>query len=225
MYSYSRARIIMPKRGEKMTNLLYAVYIGTGIFGLGITVIDLLGLIGDNDSEGADSASEFDGDADIDAEADIDIEGGDDSGSIAGHDIVPKGNSLLRILSAIRSLIYFCLGFGPTGFAALLMKKTAGESLLWGGAIGLIALFGARAIRRIMKKDLNSEIRSEDALMETGIVTVGIGENEIGKVRLTIGGSYVERFAKCADKDRAIAKDTKVRVIDADEEYIYVEII
>ena len=243
-----------------MTGVLYAIYLATGIFGLGVTIIDLLGMIGDH---GADDASHdgghgdahdgghidvhmdahadghadtgAHGDADVYADAHMDAHAdgqgdghGGDHGDAAHGDVIAqhisKGESvLLNIMRVLRNLIYFCMGFGPTGFVALLMHKSALESLLWAGSLGVIILIGASLLRRALRKDLSSDISSADLLMESGEVIVTIGRGQMGKVRVKVDGVYVDRYAYAKDPEEIIKLGTTVRVVDSDETNIYVE--
>lgn len=214
-----------------MISFLYTLYITTGIFGLGITLIDMFGLIGDNDGAEVDGSGEGEtcGDADVDIDVDVDIDldtgssDGSVQGSVVGHDYSPRGGKLLRFLSMIRNLIYFCLGFGPVGVAALLFRNNAVESLLWSGGFGIFTLLCARIFRRILKKDLNSIIKSQELLMEKGEVIVSIGAGQIGKVRFLFSGRYVERYARCKDIKVSIKKGEQIQVTETDDEYVYVE--
>lgn len=223
-----------------MTAFLFSLYVGTGLFGLGITVIDLLGLLGDDDhgeaghDDTADAVGDDSthGDADTHADAEgsqLDTHDGDHSdldhhiSSQLSHDIDVKGNRLIRILGIIRSLIYFSAGFGPTGLAALLMGKGDTASLGWGAAVGFIVLAGARFFRRLMKKDLDSSVQEQDLIMETGIVTVSIHPGQLGKVRINVSGVYADRYAKGTDNSLYIKAGTRIQVVDLDDSCVYVE--
>jgi membrane protein implicated in regulation of membrane protease activity len=53
-------------------------------------------------------------------------------------------------------------------------------------------------------------------------VTVTIGRGEMGKVRVTVGGSYVDWYARCKG-DVALKVGTRVRVVDVTDECVFVE--
>ena len=130
---------------------------------------------------------------------------------------------LLAILSVARNVIYFCLGFGPVGWFALATTGDPWRSLAWSLPVGGVALMGTRALRRFMRHELNSEIKSSELLMERGDVIVSIGAGELGRVRIRLGDLYVERFARAVDQALTIRVGTHVRVTDVNDECVYVE--
>ena len=195
--------------------MLLAIYIGATVFGAGVTIPDLLGVF--SSLTGGD-----DGDAD-DGDGDADDGDGDDAVSIAGHDRVHHGNAALRILTAFRSLVYFALGFGPVGWFATTQYSTAASTLAWSVPVGLGVMVGTRLLRSFMRRDLSSDIRKEDLIMESGVVTVSIGKGKMGKVRISIGGMQTERFARAKGDDSNIAVGTRVSVTDATDDCVYVE--
>jgi membrane protein implicated in regulation of membrane protease activity len=221
------------------------VYIGATVFGVGITLIDLFGLLGshDGDHAGEDSGGHVEdgalaegsgalGDHDEGSEpADDDAAPGEahDSealehdGSLAGHDRPERRSPVLGILSFLRNIIYFCLGFGPVGWFAVATGNSLLTSLLWSAPIGVGALFGTRALRKFMRRELDSAVKSSELLMEKGEVTVSIGAGELGRVRIKLGEIYVDRFARAATPQTAIHVGTQVRVTDVGDDCVYVE--
>jgi membrane protein implicated in regulation of membrane protease activity len=123
----------------------------------------------------------------------------------------------------MRTLVYFALGFGPVGWFAFSQYSSAGTTLLWSLPTGALVAIGTRALRSFMKKELSSTITKTDLLMEKGEVTVSITEGGTGRVRVTFGGVYVDRYAKSTDRSISIPVGSPVRVVDADDEYVYVE--
>ncbi|MEE8440553.1 MAG: hypothetical protein V3S41_02435, partial [Spirochaetia bacterium] len=126
---------------------LLSLFIAATVFGVGVTALDLIGLIGDQDSEGDDDVDGTDAD-----EGDA----GEVQSSVAGHDRRHGRNPVLRILSALRNLVYFALGFGPTGWFALETGESVTASLMWGGGVGLVVVAGARILRRVLRSELSS---------------------------------------------------------------------
>ncbi len=225
-------------------NGLLSIYIGATILGAGVTIFDLLGLIGSHEAEGGDghdagAADAHDGGESADDSADSDAadtadhaEGESDSGhpavydhegSIAGHDRPEKRSIILTLLTVMRSTVYFALGFGPVGWFALATSGRAGESLAWSVPVGLLTIVGTRALRRFMRRELNSEISTSELLLERGQVTVTIGKREMGRVRVKLGDIYVERYARSSDPENPIRVGTPVRVTDINDECIIVE--
>lgn len=228
---------------------LLSIYIGATIFGVGITLIDLFGLFGGHEADragasGHDSGGQegfadhalagHDGAAQEAAEARIDAPEPDTAGggeghtaehqpSVAGHDRTGGRSALLGLLTFLRNLIYFCLGFGPVGLFALATSGSIARALVWSIPVGGAALFGTRALRRFMRRELNSEISSSELLMEHGVVIVSIGAGDLGKVRVKLGDLYVDRFARAASATAAIPVGSAVRITEVTDDCIYVE--
>ena len=223
---------------------LLSIYIAATVFGVGITVIDLLGFLGGHDGDQSDGiGTDHDGDSGDFAEVDHDGGGAADhdgadhdsaahedagheptehEGSVAGHDRPERRGFVLSLLSALRNLIYFCLGFGPVGWFALATGSSAAGALLYSAPVGVVALIGTRLLRRFMRRELNSEVRESELLMEQGEVTVTIGKGEMGRVRIKLGELYVERYARAASADATIHVGAQVRVTDVGEDCVYV---
>ena len=220
---------------------LKGLYIAATIFGAGVTLADVFGMLsnigssegdGDGDGDGDDDFEDSDGLDDDSSGADesdmgsesAESDGSEDAdGSIAGHDRRIKRNPVLTILTALRTVVYFSLGFGPVGWFAFTQYSSAETTLLWSLPTGIFVAIGTRMLRSFMKKELSSTITKTDLLMEKGEVTVSISEGGTGRVRVTIGGVYVDRYAKASDRSSSIPIGSPVRVVDADDEYVYVE--
>ena len=207
---------------------LFSIYIGATILGVGITFFDLIGLFGgheggsDHDGSGDDSG-QIEADSGHEDFGNEDIVHSDDEGSVVGHDRSEKRNPILTLLSVMRNLIFFCLGFGPVGWFALATTGSGLNSLFWSIPMGALALVGTRTVRRFMRRELNSDIQASELLMERGIVTVSIGSGELGRVRIKLGDIYVERFARAVGSEATIRVGTQVRVTDISDECVYVE--
>jgi len=229
---------------------LHAVYIAATIFGAGVTVVDMIGVLGSQsgeDAEGDGDSAGDDGDGGADGEidgADDAPDGGDDVGeaaddgegsdegsegdehpSVVAHDLQPRSAQkwIIRSLSALRTLVYFSLGFGPVGWFALTRYPAAATTLAWSIPSGAVVMVGARLLRRLLRRELDSQVTASDMLMEAGEVTVSIPANQLGKVRIRVGGTYVERFARARDPQVAIRVGTSIRVVDVSDECVYVE--
>jgi membrane protein implicated in regulation of membrane protease activity len=230
---------------------LLSLYIGATVFGVGVTLIDFLGLLGDQeddaddggaealDSDGGAIEADFDvdaGDADFDGDADADFDGGagepaeaddagdvEEAGSDAGHDIRRRRSIILRIMTGLRSLVYFALGFGPVGWFALSTGQSTMMSLAYAAPVGGVVLLGARLLRRVLRSELTSEIKESDLLMEKGTVTVTVNPGQLGRVRVTVGGAYADRYARGKDTEEPLRPGELVRVVEVSDECVYVE--
>lgn len=229
---------------------LTSIYIASAIFGAGVTVIDMLGILGDlfHESGGAhDAGSHGDhGDHDGDhggfhgdhagAHGDHDDAAGSehagehaeglthaDKGSAAAHETYSERNVLGQILSIARSVVHFSLGFGPVGLFAVATGRGTLASLAWSVPVGVVAMIGGRLLRQLQRQRLDSQLTDADMIMERGEVLVSIGKGQIGKVRLLVEGVYAERYARAHDPAKSLPVGASVRVVDVSEECVYVE--
>jgi membrane protein implicated in regulation of membrane protease activity len=228
-----------------MMGWLLSLYIGATVFGVGVTVLDMIGALGgDQDADGADAdgAGSDGGDGDAfdaddglddggDSEADFDSSGDDDAGddatdhepAVLGHDRRRSGGLVVRFMSFLRNIVYFSLGFGPVGWFAIATGEGTTATLAWSAGSGVLILLGARILRRVLRSELTSDFKETDLLMETGTVNVTIQPGQIGRVRLTIGGAYVDRYARSKDTEVPITPGTQVRVVDLGSDAVIVE--
>ena len=221
---------------------IVATYIAATVFGVGVTLADMFGIFantvtgGSDDADDADDDFEAEGDGDFDSDSEGDDTDGDEGedgdqaevgnsgrASSIAHDTQRKRNPVLTLMFLLRSFVYFCLGFGPVGLFATTQYSTTGATLAWSLPVGVVTMVIARVIRKLLKKDLTSEIRKEDLLMEKGTVIVSIGKGEMGKVRVSIGGIYSDQFAKASDPEATFSVGTEIRVVEATEEFVLVE--
>lgn len=280
-------------------NWLFSLYLGTTVFGVGVLVVDLLGLLGhdqgqtDADTAGSDSADDAGPDTadagagaddadsagsddapgdDIEADAGYDtvnpdVAGPDDAeaasdnidnaddGDYASHadagshpptaftetaaahapthatphavsavmhDKPGKGNAVLKALSILRSLVYFSAGFGPVGLFAYFSHMSTVYSLLWSVPTGLASVALARGLMRLLRKDVDSTVKEHELLMEHGVVTVSIGKGALGKVRINLGGIYVDRYARARKPDVALPVGSAIYICDIEEDCLIV---
>jgi membrane protein implicated in regulation of membrane protease activity len=197
---------------------LLPLYIGTAIFGVGITIADLLGAFSHfgahHDVGGHDLTHDLTHGTTHHVE--------DSAGSAVAHDLQLRGGAMVRTVGALRSLVYFCLGFGPVGIFAMTQYHSAGATLLWSIPLGAVVMVGTRMLRRALSREISSDIHGSDLLLEKGVVTVTIGRGQMGKVRVTVGGTYVDWYAR-AKADRELPVGARVRVVDATDECVFVE--
>ena len=181
--------------------MLTGLFWMTAIFGVGVTVVDLLGLIGGGSDDGG--ASDGDGD-----------------GAGAGGD--GSAAPVLSFLRWLRTLVYFCLGFGPFGLAAGAFGSGPVASLVWSLAGGVSMSVLARLFFRLQRTRLDSSLHDEELLMERGTVIVPIAAGGMGKVRVLFGQSVTERYARAEDGAQAFASGDRVVVSRITEQCVYV---
>jgi len=196
------------------------MYIAATIFGAGVTVVDMIGVLGSQtgeDADGDDDAADDDGDSGEDAV--------DDHPSVVAHDFRPRSAQkwILRSLNMLRNLVYFSLGFGPVGWFALGRYSQVSATLLWSIPSGLVVMVGARLLRRLLRSELDSQVAGGDLLMERGEITVSVSVGQMGKARIRVGGIYVDRFARAKEPGVSLPVGTTIRVVDVSDECIFVE--
>ena len=188
--------------------MLTGLFWMTAIFGVGVTVVDLLGLIGGGSDDGG--ASGGDG---------ADGDGGDDQGA-GSHD--GGGAPVLSFLRWLRTAVYFCLGFGPFGLAAGAFGSGPVASLLWSLAGGVSMSVLARLFFRFQRTRLDSSLHDEELLMEPGTVIVPIAAGGMGKVRVLFGQSVTERYARADSEADEFASGERVVISRITEQCVYV---
>jgi len=200
---------------------LLSLYIGATVFGAGITLIDLTGAFGGEEADGEGDADDFGGETDG-AEAD-DPSDAEHHPSVLGHDRRTPGDRLLTLFSLIRTLVYFCLGFGPVGWFAVATGEPLGATLAWSIGAGAVVLTGAKVLRRLLRSELSSSVKESDLLLERGTVTVTIMPGQLGKARIKLGNAYIDRYARAKENDARIAPGARVQVVDLGTDGIIVE--
>lgn len=198
--------------------MLQALYWFTAILGVGVTVVDLLGLIGSGgqadggaDGSGAEAGGEGSGDDGPGGQA-----AGEDAGGASG------GAPVLSFLRYVRTAIYFCLGFGPFGIASTAFGSGAAGSLIWALAGGSAVAVLARLFFRLQRTELDSSIEEEELLFEEATVIAPIAGGGMGKVRIRLGQSVAERYALAENPEERFAVDARVQVAQVTDRCVYV---
>lgn len=191
--------------------MLEGLFWFTAIVGVGVTVVDLLGLI----SSGGD-AGQTDGTHD-----DSSHPAGD--GQVRLDDVgIGGGAPVLSFLRYVRTAIYFCLGFGPFGIASSAFGVGPVGSLVWSLGGGALVSLLARLVFRFQRTTLDSSIQEEDLLYEEANVIAPIADGGMGKVRIRLGQSVSERYALAEDPADHFAVDALVRVSQVTDSCVYV---
>ena len=199
--------------------MLQALYWFTAILGVGVTVVDLLGLIGSGGQAdgGADgSGAEAGGEGSV-GQASGSQAAGEDAGGASGG-----GAPVLSFLRYVRTAIYFCLGFGPFGIASTAFGSGAAGSLIWALAGGSAVAVLARLFFRLQRTELDSSIEEEELLFEEATVIAPIAGGGMGKVRIRLGQSVAERYALAENPEERFAVDARVQVAQVTDRCVYV---
>ena len=177
--------------------MLTGLFWFAAVVGVGVTVVDFLGLLGGGSDDGS----------------------GDDSSDGAGDG---SGAPVLSFLRLARTLIYFCLGFGPFGLAAGAFGSGLLGSLIWSLAGGAATATLARLFFRFQQTRLDSSLQDEELLLEPATVIVPIADGGMGKVRVHFGQSVAERYACAEDAEERFAMDDRVIISQVTERCVYV---
>ena len=186
--------------------MLTGLFWFAAIFGVGVTVIDLLGLIGGGSGDDDGGAAGEQGDA---------VGPGGYHGEVSGAPV-------LSFLRWARTLVYFCLGFGPFGLAAGAFGSGIGGRLAWSLAGGALMATLARLFFRFQRTRLDSSLQDEELLLEPATVIVPIAAGRMGKVRVHFGQSVAERYARAEQSDQRFAMDDHVVISQVTEQCVYV---
>ena len=210
---------------------LNGVYIGCTLFSLTITVLDFLGFLGESqgsENGGGDASGDGSGDGAEDGGTrfDTDLPGDEAYAGKTPPETVPRDTSkvaVLSVLSYLRSLVYFCLGFGPTGWVAIAMGNSAGQSLIWAAPAGAAAFVLAHMFFRFQRTDTDSSLHSEELFFQQATVTVPLTHDTMGKVRVQVGMNVTEQYALAVEPNARFGKGDTVRVTNVTAECVYVE--
>ena len=209
---------------------LIFLFSALAVFGVGVTVVDLLGFLdhagpasaGGHDTGSHDSAG-HDGSHDLGSHHDAAHSGQAGHGASYVSPSEEGTNLVARILSWLRLLVYFSLGAGPTGLFGLLTGIGILPSLLWSGGAGLLMAVLARGLRSFIRKDLDSSIKAVELLMDLAVVSVPIQARAMGKAIVRRYDHEMEIFVRARDESQEIPKGATVRIVEFNDDCYFVE--
>lgn len=221
-----------------MDRLLY-LYIASGVFGLGVILVDFFTNAissfqtdggdadgddgGDDGDEGEESAPRMRELTDLAEGPDSDGDSPRDKGSYITDYHRPRTSRVLKFIGYLRTLIYFCAGFGIIGSFALLTGESRLSSLLWSIPVGGITVLIFKLFKRIQNKQLDSSFSDRDFLDQGGENLLPLRPKEMGKVRIHFGKLQIERYARLAEGAAPLQKGDPIRVVRVDQEVVYVQ--
>jgi membrane protein implicated in regulation of membrane protease activity len=186
---------------------LQNLYLFTTVFGVGVTAVDMLGILGEGHNAHDGDAAGGDGDAEATSH-----EGDHEN----GH------TPLLFMLRYLRLVVYFSLGFGPLGLVAGSTGAGFVGSLAWSIPGGLVSAALARAFFRWQQHDVDSSVQDYELLAEPARVLVPLSHQAMGRVRIRVGQSVVERYALAEDAGETFRTDDVVEVVRVTDACVYV---
>lgn len=232
-------------------NGLFVLYSALAVFGIGVTVIDFLGIFeqahgasasGQHDDGAAeDGGADDDGagysngdDVADDAAADDDTSDSDDPHGTAlaarddgGGSHIVSVDSATRIISravaTLRLGVYFSLGAGPTGLFSLLTGVAPLEGLAWSAGAGVFVAIIAKSLRRLVRRDLDSSMRPEEFILDEAEVTVSLLPGAMGRAVVRSYGKETELYVRAKDARASFPKGCRVRIVDFDDDCYWVE--
>lgn len=203
------------------------IFIAATVFSAGVVLLDLLGVLGGHEGD----AGHIDGDTALALDHAEDGGDGNDAGDTgnddgADHDhaYMHAGHAapILSVLTYLRLLVYFCLGFGPTGWVGMASGWSPLLSLALAAPVGLAAVLLAQAFFRFQRRDTDSQIAREELLIAEATVVVPLDHDTMGKVRIKSGLNVTDRFALAAEPGKQFAKGEPVRIVRVTDECVYV---
>ncbi len=227
------------------TRLLSQLFIAATIFSVGVVAVDMLGLLGGDGGEAAEAGGDSGGDSgefgELGEAGDVSDGGeaaGVDNGEVdwapdSGEEFGPgdthtghlgdQGSPVLSALTYLRMFVYFCLGFGPVGWFAMAGGRNPAIALLLAAAVGSLAVFIAQAFFRFQRSDTDSTVRSNELLRQQATVLVGLSDTTLGRVRVQLGMSILEPYARAAHEGASFQKGDTVRIVQVTDDCVYVE--
>ncbi len=129
---------------------------------------------------------------------------------------------ILSVLAYLRLLVYFCLGFGPAGWAGLAAGWGPLRSLLLAVPVGLLALILARAFFRFQRRDTGAVPAEIDLLREQAEVIVPLDDAIMGKVRVSVGQSVSDLYALASERGRHYERGDVVQIVEVTDDCVHV---
>ncbi|MBI4853387.1 MAG: hypothetical protein HY819_16460 [Acidobacteria bacterium] len=208
---------------------LHLIYLVTTIFGVGVMLLDLLGVFAHSFGVShSDSNSQSQTPEDI---SQMDHNLAHQSDHQANHQSDHQTNNhnshnhhipLLSVLRYIRMFVYFCAGFGPMGLLAEFSGSGLLGALAWSMLGGLASTSMGLFFFRLQQKDLDSTVHMEDLFLGKAEVIVPITNGNMGKVRIITGQSVAERYALAENPLDSFSKDSEVDIVRVTDECVYV---
>lgn len=179
------------------------------------------------DDDGGETGPHGDGDEDA-AASTAEAESGAPAASQAARGSLVVGGqkgvrAVAKLIGTLRIGVYFSLGAGPTGLFALLTGVAPAASLAWAAGAGAFIAVLVKALRSFARRDLDSTVGQEEYLMDEAAVTVPVAPGAMGRVVVRRYGREAELYVRCKDPKAGLAKGARVRIVDLDEGFYWVE--
>jgi membrane protein implicated in regulation of membrane protease activity len=133
-----------------------------------------------------------------------------------------NAGTVLSVLAYLRLAVYFCLGFGPVGWAALAFGRPPLTSLAIAVPFGVVAVFLARAFFSFQRKDTGIVAPEAALIGERGTVLVQLDAANMGRVRIQAGMNVMDVYARAADAGHIYQRGEEVRVVRVTDDCAFV---
>ena len=177
---------------------MFGIYLFALIFGFGVILIDMLGLIGSDHGSGDDDSSDLDA---------------SDDGVLLPD--LRRGRWVYSALNFLRSVVYFALGFGAVGVFGSLTGNSFISTILWSAGAGIVILIIVKFVMRVQRNVLDSQVKAGELMLAQAEVLVTIPRGKLGRIRVKSGGSYHDLYARGKDPGTAYPAGTIVYVVDS----------
>ena len=109
------------------------------------------------------------------------------------------------------------------GLFALQVGSGVLDSTLWAVPSGLISMLLARQFFRFQQRDVDSTVLAKELFYARAVVTGPIARGEMGRVRVLLGQSTVDRYARAEQPEAEYAKGESVYIVRIKDDCVYVD--
>jgi len=229
---------------------IIALYTTLTVFGVGVTIVDFLGILdhaGHQDDSGADSHDQSHSVSDEQHGSNLITDKNSAQTTFAQTAFAQTGfaqtgfaqtefaNSkkeqkneklsfkvISAIMNVLRGTVYFSLGFGPTGLFASFSEQSRTSGFLWAFGVGIITLICARLVRRLIRRDTDSSIKPDELLQEKGVLLLPLEGELISKAAVRQYGREIEIYVRSRDKNINLLKGKEIIIEEYDNDVYWV---
>jgi len=128
-----------------------------------------------------------------------------------------------KIINVLRNIVYFSLGFGPTGLFAIFSGLSRTSGLIWACAAGVVMMVLARLLKRFIRRDMDSSIKPDELLQERGVLLLPLEGGAISKAVVRQYGRDIEVYVRCKNKNVTLPKGKEIIIEDYDNDVYWIE--
>ena len=107
-------------------------------------------------------------------------------------------------IASLRFWVFLLAFGGGAGLALEALGSSAVVSAIGAGAVGWVAgVLAVTVVRQLSKNSVSSDVKETDLVGQTGTLTLPVGPNRPGKVRLELKGRAEDYVANLVEEDAA----------------------